>query len=28
MLVDGLKGYKIFKNGLKDWERIKSRLEG
>lgn len=27
MLVDGLRGYKIFKNALKDWEKIKSKLE-
>jgi len=27
MLVDSLEGYKIFKNGLKVWERIKSKLE-
>lgn len=27
MLVDGLKGHKIFKNALKDWEKIKSKLE-
>jgi predicted RNA-binding Zn-ribbon protein involved in translation (DUF1610 family) len=27
MLVDGLRGYKIFKNALKDWKRIKSKLE-
>jgi len=26
MLVDGLKGYKIFKNALKNWEKIKSKL--
>ncbi|MBN1693965.1 hypothetical protein JW879_01010 [candidate division WOR-3 bacterium] len=27
MLVDGLKGHKIFKNALKDWEKIKAKLE-
>jgi predicted RNA-binding Zn-ribbon protein involved in translation (DUF1610 family) len=27
MLIDALEGYKIFKNGLKAWERIKSKLE-
>jgi len=27
MLVDGLKGYKIFKNALKDWDKIKAKLE-
>jgi predicted RNA-binding Zn-ribbon protein involved in translation (DUF1610 family) len=27
MLVDGLRGYKIFKNALKEWEKIKAKLE-
>jgi hypothetical protein len=27
MLVDAIKGYRIFKNALKDWERIKAKLE-
>ena len=27
MLVDALKGYKIFKNALKGWEKIKTKLE-
>ncbi len=27
MLVDGIRGYKIFKNALKDWEKIKAKLE-
>lgn len=27
MLVDALEGYKIFKNALKAWERIKAKLE-
>jgi len=26
MLVDAIKGYKIFKNALKDWEKIKAKL--
>ena len=27
MLVDGLRGYKIFKNALKEWEKIKTKLK-
>lgn len=27
MLVDGLRGYKIFKNALKEWDKIKAKLE-
>lgn len=27
MLVDALRGYRIFKNALKDWENIRSKLE-
>ncbi len=27
MLVDALRGYRIFKNALKDWEDIRSKLE-
>jgi hypothetical protein len=27
MLVDAIKGYRIFKNALKEWEKIKAKLE-
>jgi hypothetical protein len=27
MLVDGLRGYKIFKNALKEWQKIKAKLD-
>ena len=27
MLIDALEGYKIFKNALKEWDRIKAELE-